>query len=123
MSRNPKASVAAERTLAVRMTDNDHTLLGRLVLLRRDELAELGADEADVTAASYIRALLRREAKAKGITATPAAPDASAPQAAPAPVADAPPETSAPQAAPAPVAEDAPVPKAPAEPTAAPDMP
>lgn len=72
MPRKPKAGVAAEVTLTLRMTDHDRTLLDRLVALRAQELAELGADEIDVTAASYVRGLIRREAKAKGLTSSPA---------------------------------------------------
>lgn len=77
MPRKPKAGVAAEATLTLRMTDADRALLDRLVALRAEELAALGADEIDVTAASYVRSLIRREAKAKGLTA-PAAGDAPA---------------------------------------------
>ena len=88
MSRRPKASVAAEVTIAIRMTDNDRAVLDRLVLLRRDELSGLGADEADVTAASFVRALIRREAKAKGVTVAPAASGSGTPQAAPSPAVD-----------------------------------
>jgi len=79
MPRKPKAGVAAEQTLTLRMTDNDRALLDRLVALRAEELAELGADEIEVTAASYVRGLIRREAKAKGVTAPPSPPATSAP--------------------------------------------
>ena len=68
MPRKPKAGVAAEVTLTLRMTDGDRALLDRLVRMRAEELAEMGADEVDVTAASYVRGLIRREAKAKGLS-------------------------------------------------------
>lgn len=86
MPRKPKAGVAAEVTVTVRMTEHDRAILDRLVAMRAEELAELGADEIEVTAASYLRALVRREGKAKGVTAPPVT---SAPPAAPAPRPDA----------------------------------
>lgn len=67
MPRKPKAGVAAEATLTLRMTDADRAHLDRLVAMRAAELAEMGADEADVSAASFVRGLIRREAKAKGL--------------------------------------------------------
>lgn len=70
MPRKPKAGVPAEATLTLRMTEADRALLDRLVALRAEELAALGADEIDVTAASFVRSLIRREAKAKGLTGT-----------------------------------------------------
>lgn len=73
MPRKPKAGVAAESTLTLRMTDADRAFLDRLVSMRRDELG----DDADVTAASYVRGLIRREAKAKGLTSPPAPSDPS----------------------------------------------
>lgn len=88
MGRKPLSTVAAEVTLTLRMTDHDRALLDRLVALRAEELSEMGATEIDVTAAAYLRGLIRREAKAKGITvplpeapAKPAAPPAAAPPA------------------------------------------
>jgi len=68
MGRKPLSTVAAEQTLTLRMTDHDRALLDALVSARGTELAEMGATEVDVTAASYPRGLIRREAKAKGIT-------------------------------------------------------
>lgn len=102
MARRPKAGVAAEVTLTIRMTDNDRSLLDRLVALRAEELVELGADEIDVTAASYVRGLIRREAKAKGITSAPATPPAPAEHPPPAAIVKAPddvPDAAAVQAA------------------------
>lgn len=91
MGRKPLSTVAAEVTLTLRMTDHDRALLDRLVALRAEELAEMGATEIDVTAASYLRGLIRREAKAKGITLPP--PEAPAkPAAPPAAPAETPPE-------------------------------
>lgn len=86
MPRKPKAGVAAEVTLTLRMTDNDRALLDRLVALRAEELAGMGAEEIDVTAASYVRGLIRREAKAKGLTSAPAMPGSPAVPAEPPPV-------------------------------------
>lgn len=91
MGRKPLSTVAAEVTLTLRMTDHDRALLDRLVALRAEELSEMGATEIDVTAASYLRGLIRREAKAKGVTvpmpeapAKPAASPAAAPTETPA---------------------------------------
>lgn len=70
MGRKPLSTVPAEVTLTLRMTPDDRTLLDKLVALRAAELAEMGATEVDVTSASYLRGLIRREAKAKGITPT-----------------------------------------------------
>ncbi len=89
MPRKPKAGVPAEATLTLRMTDADRAHLDRLVAMRAAELAEMGADEADVSAASFVRALIRREAKAKGLlgppTSTGPSGHADAPPALPAP--------------------------------------
>ncbi len=81
MPRKPKAGVAAEVTLTLRMTDADRALLDRLVAMRAAELVDLGAEEVDVTAASFVRGLIRREAKAKGLM--PAAAPLAAPKAEP----------------------------------------
>ncbi len=78
MPRKPKAGVAAEVTLTLRMTDADRALLDRLVAMRAAELVDLGAEEVDVTAASFVRGLIRREAKAKGLMPAAAAPPAVA---------------------------------------------
>lgn len=85
MARKPLSTVAAEVTLTLRMTDHDRALLDRLVALRAEELAEIGANEIDVTAASYLRGLIRREAKAKGITLPAPSPAAPPEPAAPSP--------------------------------------
>ena len=97
MARKPLSTVAAEVTLTLRMTDHDRALLDRLVALRAEELAGMGANEIDVTAASYLRGLIRREAKAKGIV-VPATPPAAPPAAAPAGSPAAPPEPATPPA-------------------------
>lgn len=85
MGRKPLSTVPAEVTLTLRMTDHDRALLDRLVAHRAEELREIGATEVDVTAANYLRGLIRREAKAKGITVPmqekPAAPVAPPPPA------------------------------------------
>jgi len=82
MARKPLSTVAAERILTLRMTDHDYALLYALVADRNVERAEAGDDAT--TAAGYIRSLIRREAKAKGITVAvpevgkePAAPSAA----------------------------------------------
>lgn len=66
MSRKPLSTVAAEQTLTVRMTAHDRALLDALVAARNAERAEEGEDST--TAAGYLRAFIRREARAKGIT-------------------------------------------------------
>ncbi len=86
MGRKPLSTVAADVTLTLRMTDHDRALLDRLVELRAEELAGMGATEHDVTAASYLRGLIRREAKAKGITIP--MPEVPAPAPTPRPVKD-----------------------------------
>lgn len=86
MPRKPKSNVAAVETLTLRLTSADRALLDRLVAKRRAKLAEMGAEEADVTAASLVRALIRREAKAEGITTAPPVPSGAPPPSA-APVA------------------------------------
>jgi hypothetical protein len=73
MVRQPKedrAGIATE-TLTLRFTLEDRTLLARLVALRAAELSDEGLE---VTAASYVRGLIRRDAKAKGILEETAAP-------------------------------------------------
>ena len=52
--------------------------MDRLVAMRAAELVDLGAEEVDVTAASFVRGLIRREAKAKGLMPAAAAPPAVA---------------------------------------------
>jgi hypothetical protein len=53
----------ATGTLTLRLSDVDRELLDRLVADRASELAPEGIE---VTAASYVRGLIRREAAAKG---------------------------------------------------------
>jgi hypothetical protein len=53
-----------EATLTLRLTTEDRELLKKLVELRS---AELSVDGIEVTAASYVRGLIRREAAAKGL--------------------------------------------------------
>lgn len=93
MGRKPLSTVAAEQTLTLRMTDQDRALLDALVSARGTELAEMGATEVDVTAASYLRGLIRREAKAKGITVA-VSEVAPKPVAAPSPASVVPPATN-----------------------------
>lgn len=66
MSRRPidERSGPATETLTLRLTTDDRTLLDRLVGLRAAELADEGIE---VTAASYVRGLIRRDAKTKGL--------------------------------------------------------
>ena len=66
MTRPPKqdrASVATD-TLTLRLSPDDRALLDRLVAHRAAELADEGID---VTAASFVRGLIRREGKARGL--------------------------------------------------------
>ena len=66
MSRPPKqdrASVATD-TLTLRLSPDDRALLDRLIEHRAAELADEGIE---VTAASFVRGLIRREAKARGL--------------------------------------------------------
>ncbi len=58
-----RSSVAVE-TLTLRLTSEDRRLLDELVRLRTHELAD---DAITLTAASYVRGLIKREAKAKGL--------------------------------------------------------
>lgn len=53
-----------EATLTLRLTAEDRELLHKLVELRS---LELTVDGIEVTAASYVRGLIRREAAAKGL--------------------------------------------------------
>ncbi len=66
MARPPKqdrSSVATD-TLTLRLSPDDRAMLDRLVAHRAAELAEEGIE---VTAASFVRGLIRREAKARGL--------------------------------------------------------
>jgi hypothetical protein len=66
MARPPKqdrSSVATD-TLTLRLSPDDRAMLDRLVAHRAAELADEGIE---VTAASFVRGLIRREAKANGL--------------------------------------------------------
>ena len=54
----------ADATLTLRLTQNDRELLQELVALKAAEMEDTGVE---VTAASYVRGLIRHEAKAKGL--------------------------------------------------------
>lgn len=54
----------AEATLTLRLTRIDRQLLEELVALKAEELADSGMT---ATAASYVRGLIRREARVKGL--------------------------------------------------------
>jgi hypothetical protein len=58
-----RSSVATD-TLTLRLSPDDRAMLDRLVAHRAAELAEEGIE---VTAASFVRGLIRREAKARGL--------------------------------------------------------
>jgi hypothetical protein len=66
MSRRPidERSGPATETLTLRLTPDDRALLDRLIDLRAAELAD---DGIEVTAASYVRGLIRRDAKVRGL--------------------------------------------------------
>jgi transcriptional regulator with XRE-family HTH domain len=66
---DPQAGPATE-TLTLRLSSPDRALLDRLVSLRAAELAPEGIE---VTAASYVRGLIRRDAQARGLSDEPAA--------------------------------------------------
>ena len=55
---------AADTTLTLRLTRQDRALLQELVSLQAAELADTGMES---TAASYVRGLIRHEARAKGL--------------------------------------------------------
>jgi transcriptional regulator with XRE-family HTH domain len=66
MARPPKqdrSSVATD-TLTLRLSPDDRAMLNRLVAHRAAELVDEGIE---VTAASFVRGLIRREAKARGL--------------------------------------------------------
>ena len=54
----------ADTTLTLRLTRRDRELLQELVALQAAELMDTGTE---VTAASYVRGLIRHEARAKGL--------------------------------------------------------
>jgi hypothetical protein len=73
MARPPKqdrSSVATD-TLTLRLSPDDRALLDRLVAHRATELADEGIE---VTAASFVRGLIRREGKARGLIDAAGAP-------------------------------------------------
>lgn len=76
MGRPPKDRTGpATETLTLRLTKDDRALLDRLVALRSAELAD---EAVEVSATSYVRALIRREARAKGLVdERPAGQDAA----------------------------------------------
>jgi hypothetical protein len=53
-----------EMTLTLRLTRHDRALLQELVALRAEEMADSGGE---VTAASYVRGLIRHDARDKGL--------------------------------------------------------
>jgi hypothetical protein len=72
-------SIPASETLTLRLSAVDRDLLDRLVALRASELAGEGVE---VTAASYVRGLIRRDAKTRGVEPmAPAGVKPSAPEA------------------------------------------
>jgi hypothetical protein len=76
MGRPPKdPSGPALLTLGLRLTAADRDLLDRLVALRAEELVD---EAVEVTAGSYLRALIRREARAKGLLEEPSRTGAAA---------------------------------------------
>jgi hypothetical protein len=54
----------ADATLTLRLTRQDRELLRELVALKAEELVDSGME---TTAASYVRGLIRQEARAKGL--------------------------------------------------------
>jgi hypothetical protein len=61
--RPPRAESAAQATLTLRLTQEERDIIDQLVELRAKEIG----DDAEVSAGSYIRSLIRREARDKGI--------------------------------------------------------
>lgn len=57
-----------DTTLTLRLTREDRELLQKLVALRAAEIVETGME---ATAASYVRGLIRHEARMKGLLARP----------------------------------------------------
>jgi hypothetical protein len=54
----------ADATLTLRLTRQDRELLRELVALKAEELVDSGME---TTAASYVRGLIRQEARSKGL--------------------------------------------------------
>ena len=71
MARHTREPTPATDTLTLRLTVADRDLLDRLVKMRSADLAHEGIE---VTAASLVRGLIRREAAARGIEATEPTP-------------------------------------------------
>ena len=70
MGRPPKdPSGSATETVTFRVSAADRALLDRLVTLRAQELVDEGVE---VTIGSYFRALIRREARSRGLLDDPA---------------------------------------------------
>jgi hypothetical protein len=64
---NDQRRNVVDATLTLRLTQHDRELLQALVALQASEMADLGVE---VTAASYVRGLIRHEARAKGLLET-----------------------------------------------------
>lgn len=62
--KNEDRGTVATETLTLRLTLDERRLLDELVKRRAEELAD---DGATLTAASYVRALIRKDAKARGL--------------------------------------------------------
>ena len=83
-STNENGRHVVDATLTLRLTRHDRELLQALVALQAAEMADTGVE---VTAASYVRGLIRHEARTRGLFDTaPASTAAPAPAPAPAPV-------------------------------------
>jgi len=78
-STNENGRHVVDATLTLRLTRHDRELLQELVALQAAEMADTGVE---VTAASYVRGLIRHEARTKGLLdsapASVAAPAAAA---------------------------------------------
>jgi hypothetical protein len=69
-----------DTTLTLRLTRQDRELLQKLVALRAEELVDTGLE---ATAASYVRGLIRHEARVKGLLASEPQKKKPSPPAAP----------------------------------------
>lgn len=78
---NDNGRPVADATLTLRLTRHDRELLQALVALQAEEMADTGVE---VTVASYVRGLIRHEARTKGILDT--TPPSRAPTASMTPV-------------------------------------
>jgi hypothetical protein len=63
----PDRGTVKNTILAVRLSPDDRALVDRLVQARAEELARLAGQPIDVTAASYVRWLILRDAEARGM--------------------------------------------------------